>query len=662
MKIKKTIFQALKIALFAQIFFLICPSVGCGRAIAPAPQEKSDSAPESNSQTHTHTNALAKESSPYLLMHAHNPVNWYPWNEESLKKAKDEGKVIFLSVGYSSCHWCHVMERESFLDEEIAKYLNDNFICIKVDREERPDVDQIYMESLNVYNQLSKNGQGGGWPLSMFLTSEGKPFFGGTYFPARDGDRGARIGFLSIVKRIKDSWDANREGVNKTADQLTEITRSQLEGSPPLQEKKIKGSWTKRAIKQLERSFDSEFGGFGFVASSPDRPKFPEPSNLLLLQEWISQQPDGDTKEKTKKMLDTTLTKMALGGMYDHLGGGFHRYSVDRFWAIPHFEKMLYDNGQLASVYAAAYEQDPKPQYKRIVEGMLSFIEREMTAADGGFYSALDAESEGVEGKFYRWEKENVQEILGDEAFKLFAETYRLNEEPNFEEEYYAPQLKAVLDSEIHDKLESSRKKLFDVRAKRPRPLLDNKILTGWNGMMIRGFADAGRVLKNDHYVEVAAKAAEFAIEKLTDKDGRLFRTHTDGESKLNAYLQDYACLIEGLLAIHRATGDNKWIDAATKLQKKQDELFWDEKNGGYFYTSKDHETLIIRTKRAADGAQPSGSSVSANNLIYLAEVTGDKSFKERALKTVLSASGLLNEYPTIAPRMLVAALKLLKK
>ncbi|QEG20190.1 Cellobiose 2-epimerase [Mariniblastus fucicola] len=608
-----------------------------------------------------HTNALAKESSPYLLMHAHNPVNWYPWSEESLQKARDEGKPIFLSVGYSSCHWCHVMERESFLDEEIASFLNENFICIKVDREERPDVDQIYMESLNVYNQLTRNGQGGGWPLSMFLTSEGKPFFGGTYFPARDGDRGVRVGFLSVVKRIRDSWNDNRDGVTKMADQLTEITRSQLEGSPPLAAKKIKGSWTKRALQQLKRSFDPEWGGFGFVAATPDRPKFPEPSNLLLLQEWIRQQPDGEEKENAKNMLAKTLSKMALGGMYDHLGGGFHRYSVDRFWAIPHFEKMLYDNGQLASVYAEAYKLDPKPEYKRTVEGLLAFVEREMTSPEGGFYSALDAESEGVEGKFYRWEKDEVQKILGDDAFKLFAETYRLNEAPNFESEYYAPQLKSALDAETDAKLVDSRKKLFDVRAKRPRPLLDNKILTGWNGMMIRGFADAGRVFENAHYVDVASRAADFALTKLTDEEGRLWRTNTDGESKLNAYLEDYACLIEGLLALHKATDDKKWIDAAVKLQAKQDELFWDEKNGGYFYTSKDHETLIIRTKRAADGAQPSGSSVSANNLIYLANATKDDSFKDKALATVLSASGLMDKYPTIAPRMLIAALKLKK-
>jgi len=379
-----------------------------------------------------------------------------------------------------------------------------------------------------------------------------------------------------------------------------------------------------------------------------------------MILDWIGRQPEGPAKGKVKTMLANTLTKMSLGGIYDHLGGGFHRYSVDRFWAIPHFEKMLYDNGQLASVYTQAYQLDPKPEYKRVVEGILEFVEREMTSPDGGFYSALDAESEGVEGKFYRWEKEEVQEILGGE-FALFAETYRLNEAPNFEHEFYAPQLLKTLDEAMHEKLAASRKKLFDVRAKRPRPLLDNKILTSWNGMMIRGYADAGRVFKNEHFTGMAAKAAEFAMNKLTKEDGRLWRTSTGGESKLNAYVQDYACLIEGLLALHQATGDQRWIDAAEKYQAKQDELFWDEKVGGYFYTSKDHEALIVRAKRSTDGAQPSGASVAANNLVYLAKATGKKEYQQRALKTVLSASALLNQLPILSPRMLSAALELKK-
>lgn len=608
-----------------------------------------------------HTNALADESSPYLLMHAHNPVNWYPWNEETLQRAKDEGKPIFLSIGYSSCHWCHVMERESFLDEEIANFLNANFVCIKVDREERPDVDQIYMESLNIYNQLTRNGQGGGWPLSMFLTPESKPFFGGTYFPARDGDRGTRKGFLTIVKLIQENWTNNQDNVRKTADQLTDITRKQLEGQPPLQEKEIKARWITRAIDQLERSFDASHGGFGFVASNPNRPKFPEASNLMFLLEFIEQASDPEKVASAKKMLTKTLGQMALGGIYDHIGGGFHRYSVDRFWAIPHFEKMLYDNAQLATAYSAAYQIDAKDEYRRTVAGILEFVEAEMTSPQGGFYSALDAESEGVEGKYYRWEKEEIRTALSEADFNVFAETYRLNEAPNFENEYYAPQLKQPLDNAAFEQLSAARKTLFDIRSKRARPLLDNKILTSWNGMMIRGFADAGRVFENQHYLDVASKAATFCLDQLVGDDGRLYRTHTDGVSKLNAYLDDYASLIEGLCALHRATGDAKWIDAAKKLQAKQDELFWDEKNGGYFYTSADHETLIVRTKRAADNAVPSGSSVAAGNLIYFSQVSGESSAQDRAKQTVLSASGLLKDYPLIAPRMLVAAQRLLE-
>ncbi len=590
-------------------------------------------------------------------MHAHNPVDWYAWNADTLKKAQSENKLIFLSVGYSSCHWCHVMERESFLDEEIAKFLNENFVCIKVDREERPDVDQIYMESLNVYNQLTRNGQGGGWPLSMFLTPEGKPFFGGTYFPARDGDRGMRMGFLTIVKRLRESWEDDREKVKLTADQLTEITKKQLEGSVPNLDGPVSSSWMSETLEILKDSFDPEYGGFGYNKDNPQRPKFPEPSNLLFLAKWIRDH--GDAKPElaasAKKMLFSSCEKMALGGMYDHLGGGFHRYSVDRFWAIPHFEKMLYDNGQLATVYSAAYEIDPKPELKRTVAGILEFVQREMTSPEGGFYSALDAESDGEEGKYYRWTKAEIESLLAGEELELFAKHYRINEAPNFEGKYYAPQLKETLDGETYDKLDSARMKLLAERSKRERPLLDNKILASWNGMMIRGFADAGRVFENPAYVDAAKKAARFALENLVDDQGRLKRTSTGGVAKLNGYLADYACMIDGLLAIHKATGEAEWVDAAKKIQAKQDELFSDPKSGGYFYTSADHEVLLIRSKRVADSERPSGSSVAATNLLYLAKVTGDKQYAEKANRTALSASGLMDDYPQIAPRMLMA-------
>ena len=606
---------------------------------------------------HKHTNALAKESSPYLLLHAHNPVQWHPWNEQVLQKAKDEGKPIFLSVGYSSCHWCHVMERESFLDEEIANFLNENFICIKVDREERPDVDQIYMESLNVYNHLSRNGRGGGWPLSMFLTPTAKPFFGGTYFPARDGDRGVGAGFLTIVKKVSEGWNEDKERVERSADQLTKFTRLQLAGQPPIAATKIPGSWLGQAIEALQESYDPAHGGFGFSPNAPQRPKFPEPSNLLFLASWIRDHGSSDPERmaSARKMLLSTCEKMSHGGIRDHLGGGFHRYSVDRFWAIPHFEKMLYDNGQLATVYSEAYLIEPDPEFKRTVDGILSFVQREMLAPGGGFYSALDAESEGEEGKFYRWTKKEVAEVLAEDERALFSATYRLNEPPNFEKEFYAPQLKQSPGSDLAAKLEPARQKLFAARSKRIRPLLDNKILTSWNGMMIRGFADAGRVFKNKQYIDVASNAADFAMQKLVDPNGRLKRTSTKGVVKLNAYLDDYACLIDGLLALHRATDDPRWIQSAELIQKRQDELFADPKNGGYFYTSADHETLLVRSKRTSDRAVPSGASVAAGNLLYLARVTGNKDYAEKAKKTVLSASGLIDVHPVIAPRMLVA-------
>jgi uncharacterized protein YyaL (SSP411 family) len=610
-----------------------------------------------------YTNALAKESSPYLLMHARNPVNWYPWNEEALQKAKDEGKAIFLSIGYSSCHWCHVMERESFLDEEIAKFLNENFICIKVDREERPDVDQIYMESLNIFNRLTKNGQGGGWPLSMFLTPEGKPFFGGTYFPARDGDRQGRPGFLTVAKKVDENWRNNNETIRKSADQLTEYTRQELEGQPAETETEIDPAWSTKCLDQLSGSYDPEYGGYGFSATNPNRPKFPQPANLMFLSQFAS----GDAPdERAKSMFIKTCEMMEQGGIYDHVGSGFHRYSVDRYWGIPHFEKMLYDNGQLATVYCEAYKLEPRESFKRTVEGILHFVESEMLAPGGGFYSSLDAESEGEEGKFYRWDLDEIKKLLTDDEYKTFAEIYRLNEAPNFEEKHYAPQLKiplsehakrlSVTETELETSLVSMRKKLFDARSKRIRPLLDNKILTSWNGMMIRGFADAGRVFKNQQYHDVAAKAADFALQNLKTKEGRLWRTHTDGESKLNAYLIDYACLIEGLLALHRADGSEKWLDEAKSLQAKQDELFWDEKSGGYFYTSSDHQTLLVRSKQPADNAVPAGNSIAACNLVYLAKATGEGSYKKRADKTVLSVAGLLKAYPVYSPRLLRAA------
>ena len=612
----------------------------------------------------SHENALSKETSPYLLMHAHNPVNWYAWNDETLALAKTSGKPIFLSIGYSSCHWCHVMERESFLDQEIADFLNENFICIKVDREERPDVDEIYMNAL----QVIRSG-GGGWPLSMFMTPEAKPFFGGTYWPARDGDRGASMGFLTIIQKVMDAYQNNRDAIIQDSELVSERTRELLAGLEPTAGLPIQAAWPANTIEKLSASFDNRYGGFGYNALNPNRPKFPEPSNLFFLIDYLQQNPNAteESRDQASKLLVKTCEGMLKGGIYDHLGGGFHRYSVDRFWHIPHFEKMLYDNGQLATVYAETYQLTGQEEFRNVANGILAFVSRELAAPGGGFYASLDAESEGIEGKFYRWDLKEVEAALTSQEYELFSKLYRLDEPPNFEDEFYAPQLKLMLSEhatarestlgELESQLIPIRKKLFDIRAKRQRPLLDTKILAAWNGLMIRGYADAGRIFKNSDHIKKAEDAANFILEKMVSDDGRLYRTYTDGQARLNAYLIDYACVIDGLISIHRATGNPKWIDAANQLQKTQDNLFWDEK-GGYFYTSKDHEQLIARSKRASDGAMPGGNSVSAANLHYLGTNLKQDTYLERSEQTVLAASAILTRAPHAVPRMVITASK----
>ncbi|MEE2641964.1 MAG: thioredoxin domain-containing protein, partial [Planctomycetota bacterium] len=602
-------------------------------------------------------NALARETSPYLLLHAHNPVNWYAWNPESLKKAKEEGKIIFLSIGYSSCHWCHVMERESFMDEEIAKFLNENFVCIKVDREERPDVDSIYMNALYVVSR----GRGG-WPLTMFLTPDAKPFFGTTYMPARDGDRGNQPGFLRLIQQVAQVWKDDPKTLLSDAETVTKLVRERMEASFTNTNVAISSSWGEQALKDLTEQFDPEYGGFGFNPFNGNRPKFPEPSNLEFLLDVCRRDPANTT---ARNQLFKTLDRMALGGIRDHLGGGFHRYSVDRFWKIPHFEKMLYDNGQLASVYAEAYELSQREDYRRIAVELLDFVLAELTHPEGAFYSALDAESENEEGKYYRWTRKEIEELIGDEEhYELFKNVYQIDREPNFEEKYYAPQFsrparelaaeRKVSFEVMESRLMPLRQVLFQARKERARPLLDTKILASWNGLMIRGFADAGRIFKEPRYVNAAEKAANFILAEM-QREGRLLRTHSAGESKLNAYLDDYAFLIDGLIALYKATREKEWLKKAMKLQEKQIELFWDEKGGGFFFTSSDHESLLARAKNAIDGARPSGISVSANNLIYLGIMGNRKDMKEKCKLTIQAVANLLQRAPSSAPRMLVA-------
>jgi uncharacterized protein len=607
-----------------------------------------------------HTNRLAKETSPYLLQHAHNPVDWFPWGTEALEKAKREGKLIFLSIGYSSCHWCHVMERESFEDAEIARFMNEHFVCIKVDREERPDIDAIYMTALQVYNQLAGTGRGGGWPLSMFLTPQTEPFVGGTYFPARDGDRPGVTGFLSLAKKVQEFWSQQPDKIRGDAETIVKFTKAEMEKRRGALTVALDDSLPAATLAALDEEFDPKYGGFGYT---PDgrRPKFPEPSNLVFLLDRVRR----TGNEQAKNMLVATLEKMSLGGIRDHLGGGFHRYSVDRYWRIPHFEKMLYDNGQLASVYAQAYELTGRDDFRRVTVELCDFVLRELTDKDGGFYAALDADSEGEEGKFYRWEKAEVEKVLSADELAVFAKVYGLDRAPNFEEKYYAPQISQPLadvaadmklnEAALEARLAPMRRKLLEIRASRERPLTDTKIITADNGLMIGGLADAGRILKELRYVAAAERAAEFVLSKLRRPDGRLLRTYAAGEARLNAYLNDYAYITNGLIRLHQATNRQRWLEEAAAVTAKQIELFSDSTGGGFFFTSNDHEALLARGKEVVDGAQPAGNSVAAHNLIFLATANSKPEFVTLAEKTIAATVTVTQSSPTAAPLMMTA-------
>ena len=605
------------------------------------------------------TNRLAKETSPYLLMHSHNPVDWYPWGEEALRRAKEENKLIFLSIGYSSCYWCHVMERESFMDAEIAAYLNEHYISIKVDREERPDVDDVYMTSLQLL------GQRGGWPLSIFLTPEDipKPFVGGTYFPPRA--RQGMPGFIDVLQQVQGYWETEEAKVRETGRQIAEAVSESMQQrllpDPPA----LDATLLDAALAELSTNYDAEFGGFGFSANNPSRPKFPEPPNLAFLLDRTRR---GDNP-RAREMVVATLEKMAGGGIRDHLGGGFHRYSTDRFWRVPHFEKMLYDNAQLATVYAEAYALTERADFRRVVTELLDYIAREMTDEAGGFRSALDAETEEEEGRFYVWTPDELKEALADDELALISEVYGVAGGPNFEA-YHILLLPRPLSQIAEDRGESEeellaqltpvRQKLLSVRSERQRPLTDTKILTSWNGLMIRGLADAGRILEDDSYTAAAAKAADFVLSELRTDDGRLLRTYGKGRAKLNAYLDDYAFLTEGLIALHRATGDERWLETADSLTEKQIELFWDDQAGAFFFTSHDHEALIARGKKLTDGVLPSGNAVTASNLIYLAAARDKPDYLDRAEKTIQAAASFFDRSPSAVPRMAIALAELL--
>lgn len=592
---------------------------------------------------HKHTNRLINETSPYLLQHAHNPVDWYPWSEEAFAQARLEGKALLLSIGYSACHWCHVMEHESFENEAIAKLMNENFVSIKVDREERPDLDQIYMNAVQMMTQH------GGWPMTVFLTPEGVPFYGGTYFPPED--RYNMPGFPRILLSVAQAYRDQPEEVTRTAVSLLDELRRMTMGSESNDVLKI--DLLDAAQRSITRNYDSANGGFGSA------PKFPPAMNLEFLLRSHHRRAD----ETTLEIVRNTCRKMAEGGIYDQLGGGFHRYSTDARWLVPHFEKMLYDNALLSRHYLHYYQVTGEDLGRRVAEETLDYVVREMTSPTGGFYSTQDADSEGDEGKFFVWSVAEIKNALGEEDAALFCAYYNLTTGGNFEGKNIlniTRSLKEVARTEkvtverLQRAIDTGRHKLFALREQRIKPDRDEKILTAWNGLMLASFAEAAAILERDDYREVAQKNARFVLNHL-QREGLLLRTSKDGTAKLNAYLEDYAFFIDGLLALFEATGDFEWFDEAQSLTRTMIEEFWDEKDGGFFFTGKSHEDLIVRSKDYFDNATPSGNSVAADVLLKLSVLTGNEDYRRRAVTVLRLVAQPMQRYSSAFGRALCA-------
>jgi uncharacterized protein YyaL (SSP411 family) len=580
------------------------------------------------------TNRLIHETSPYLKQHAHNPVDWHPWDATALEQARKEDKPILLSIGYSACHWCHVMERESFENEDIARIMNQCFVNVKVDREERPDLDSIYMS----YVQMTTGS--GGWPMTVFLTPDQVPFFGGTYFPP--DDRYGRPGFPKICLAVHDAYHKRRPEIEQSA---ADIVKS-LQGANQLPEgQDLPDAETlDRAFRNLAERFDLRHGGFGGA------PKFPGSMNLAFcLRHYYRTglQPALDFAE-------LSLEKMALGGIYDQLGGGFHRYSVDDHWLVPHFEKMLYDNALLSRVYLDAFQQTGNPLYRRVTEEILDYVSREMTNPDGGFYSTQDADSEGEEGKFFVWTPDEIEAVLGKADADVFCRYFDVSRRGNFEgknilnvpvamSEFAAKE--SLPAEELHALIERGRRQLFTERENRIKPHRDEKILTSWNGLMLVSFANAAAVLNRRDYLERALKNAEFLLREL-QQNGRLLRTFKDGQAKLNGYLEDYACFVEGLLSLFEASGQLRWLEEAVHLNETMLDQFWDAQSASFYLTGRDHEKLIARVKDFYDNATPAGSSVAIFNLLKLAIFTGDEECRRKAEANLRSMKTALERYP----------------
>ncbi|MCC6179202.1 MAG: thioredoxin domain-containing protein [Chloroflexi bacterium] len=587
-------------------------------------------------------NRLEHETSPYLLQHAHNPVDWYPWGEEALARARSEDRPILLSIGYSACHWCHVMERESFENPEIAAQMNAQFVNIKVDREERPDLDSIYMSAVQALT-----GQGG-WPMTVFLMPDGVPFYGGTYFPPED--RGHMPGFPRILDAVAEAYRTRRDEVGRSAEGLRSVLQRQI---VPREGGVIEPDMLDRAVQGILENVDWAEGGLRGA------PKFPQPMTFEFLLRGSAR--TGDRQALAAVTL--TLDKMALGGIYDHLGGGFHRYSVDAYWLVPHFEKMLYDNAQLVRLYLHAYQATGTPLYRRIVEETLGYVLREMTDPSGGFYSTQDADSEGEEGKFFLWDPGEVEALLGHEDARLFAAYFDITPRGNFEARNIL-NVKAPLDDvavrlgvspeRLQQVIDRGRPILLAARSQRIQPHRDDKVLTAWNGMLLRAFAEAGAALENEEYVQAAIRNAEFVTSTLIQQ-GRALRTWKDGQAKLSGYLEDYANYADGLVALYEATFDERWLRIARSLADAILAWFPDEPNAGFFDTPSDHEALLTRPKDVFDNATPSGNAVAADMLLRLALLTGEDRYRVAAEGVMRLLGPIAAEHPTGFGRLLSA-------
>lgn len=591
-----------------------------------------------------HTNRLADETSPYLLQHAHNPVDWYPWGQEALALAQAADKPIFLSIGYSACHWCHVMERESFENEQTAMLMNEHFINIKVDREERPDLDAIYMEAVQAMTGS------GGWPMSVFLTSTGQPFYGGTYYPPQP--RYGIPSFPQVLLAVSTAYKSRRDDIEGQAQRLTEaLNRS---GTLSASSGELSTEILNEATSKLLHYFDEQHGGFG------DQPKFPQPMTLEFAMSQYRRSGNLDVLY----IAEHTLQQMAEGGIYDQIGGGFHRYSVDRVWLVPHFEKMLYDNSQLLRAYLHAWQITGRAYYRRIIDETVDYVLREMTAPQGGFYSTQDADSEGEEGKFFVWTANEIAEILGKEDADLLGHYYGVTAMGNFEGKTIlhitrplaevAEQAGISVDA-AKERLSVAQQKLFMEREKRVKPGRDEKILTEWNGLMIHALAEVGVVLGRQDALEAAQKAARFILDKMRQDNGFLFRSYKDNQARFNAYLEDYAALIRGLLALYESTFDLHWLGEAVRLTKVMQSQFEDELRGGFYQTGRAHEQLVVRRKDFIDNAIPSGNSMAAESLLRLAKLTGNHNYRRQAARILHLMAAAMQGQPTGFGRMLTA-------